>query len=410
MSVKWKKTKHPGVRFYEHPTRKHGIQKDKYFSIRYQKNGKRIEEGLGWASKGWDADKASIELAALRKAAITGEGPTRLRDKRKLVEEKKKDEEMEREQREREGITFADIFNNRYYPQAKHDKDPQSYKREKSLFENWIDSVIGKLPLKDIAPTHIEKIKQNMKKSDLSPRSIQYCLAVVRQVFNFSYRHGIFSGDNPVTKVKIPKVDNRRMRFLTRTEADKLLNKLRVEAPETWEMAIISLHCGLRASEIFHLTWGDIKTDLSMIQVKDTKNTLSRVAHMTEHIRKMFLNKQKGQPTELVFPGPNDGIRSEISRAFERVVKELKLNEGIEDRRDKVCFHTLRHTYASWLVQEGESIYVVKDRLGHSTLAMSERYSHLAPENSQGTVKVIERIVNRLTEPEDEKIVKLETG
>ncbi len=52
MGTEWKSTKFTGVRYREHPTRKHGIQKDKYYAVRYQKNGKRKEEGLGWASQG----------------------------------------------------------------------------------------------------------------------------------------------------------------------------------------------------------------------------------------------------------------------------------------------------------------------------------------------------------------------
>ena len=83
--------------------------------------------------------------------------------------------------------------------------------------------------------------------------------------------------------------------------------------------------------------------------------------------------------------------------------KELELNEGVSNRRDEVVFHTLRHTYASWLVQQGVDLYVVKDRLGHSTMAMTERYSHLAPEHSKQTVDVIENFINQKN-----RIVKLD--
>lgn len=64
----WISTEFEGVRYRQHPTRKHGIAWDRYFSIRYRVHGKRIEEALGWASKGWTAQKAALQLAELQEA------------------------------------------------------------------------------------------------------------------------------------------------------------------------------------------------------------------------------------------------------------------------------------------------------------------------------------------------------
>jgi len=89
MPVKWIQTNYPGVRYYEHKSRKHGLKPDRYYAIRYQKDGKRKEEGLGWGSDGWTAQKALFELAELKEAYVTGNGPSRLSDRRKLVQEEK---------------------------------------------------------------------------------------------------------------------------------------------------------------------------------------------------------------------------------------------------------------------------------------------------------------------------------
>jgi site-specific recombinase XerD len=215
-------------------------------------------------------------------------------------------------------------------------------------------------------------------------------LAVIRQIFNHAHRNRVFSGDNPVKQVKIPKVDNKRLRFFTVEEADVLLIALKKESIETWEMALISLDTGLRASEIFRLNWIDTKTEQGLLVAKDSKGTKTRFAYMTARVKEMFLDKKIGSPNQFLYPAPAGGQRREVSRIFERIVSELALNEGITDRRDKAVFHTLRHTYASWLVQAGEDLYVVKERMGHSTMAMTERYAHLAPENSERTVKTLE--------------------
>ena len=394
--MKWHKTKHPGVRYRKHKNRKHGVKFDQYFAIRYQHDGKRHEEGLGWASESWSAEKAAIQLAELKKASTTGEGATTLAEKREHAKNRK-------QARATEGRTFDEIFTKLYFPQAKSDKDPQSYNREKSLFKNWLSPVIGNFPLKAIAPIHLEKIKKNMRDAELSVRTVHYALAVTRQVFNWSHRNGFFAGDNPVSKVKKPKVDNKRLRFLTRKEADILMKTLKIESPETWETALLSLHCGLRPSEIFGLTWIDIDTGKGQIIAKDTKNTKTRVAYMTTEVREMFLRKTPGKANELIYPGPGGNVRREVSRAFERVVKELGLNDGVTDRRDKVVFYTLRHTYASWLVQQGEDLYVVKERLGHSSLQMTERYAHLAPDSGRKTVEKLENFLKESQGAEDAK-------
>ena len=398
--MRWHKTTFPGVRHRKHPTRKHGVAFDRYFVIRYQHDGKRTEEGLGWASEGWSAQKASIELAQLKKAQKTGEGAVSLAEKR---EEAKK----QRRARARQEKTFEEVFTKHYFPQAEADKDPQTYNRERSLFKKWLSPTLGNLSLLDIAPIHLEKIKSDMKKADKSPRSIQYAFAVTRQVFNWAYRNGLFAGENPVGKVAIPKIDNKRLRFLTREEADSLLKKLQTESLETWEMALLSLHSGLRASEIFRLTWIDIDISRGQMTAKDSKNTKTRVAYMTKEVKKMFLNKTPGKANDLIYPGPGPSgkQRREVSRVFERIVKQLGLNDGVTDRRDKAVFHTLRHTYASWLVQQGEDLYVLRDRLGHSTLAMTERYAHLAPDSGQGTV---EKLENFLKQPEGTENAKEE--
>ena len=64
--MKWKKSRFKGVRYREHPVRKHGLRRDRYYAIRYQKDGKRAEEALGWESEGWTEGKAIKELQTLR--------------------------------------------------------------------------------------------------------------------------------------------------------------------------------------------------------------------------------------------------------------------------------------------------------------------------------------------------------
>ena len=389
MARRWTSTNYPGVRYREHKTRKHGVQWDKYFSIYYRVAGKRREEGLGWASEGWSAKKASIQLAKLKEAQKTGQGPQTLDESRRLETERKEKREQEKRLAQREGVTFQTIFDDHYLPIAKQNKKPVSWKQEETLLKTWISPVIGSLPLKDISPFHLEKIKKELADAKRAPRTIQYALATVRQVFNFAINHDLYSGGNPVPKVKMPKVDNKRIRFLTHNEADRLLEVLSKTSSQLYEMSLISLNCGLRSGEIFALRWVDLDLYRGTISVLDSKGW-NRVIPMTNTIKEMLSSKPKGNPDDLIFPNRLGNQKVWMSKSFARVVDELGLNNGISDRRHRVTFHTLRHTYASWLVEKGVDLYTVKELLGHSTLTMTERYSHVAPGALQAAVRKLD--------------------
>jgi hypothetical protein len=130
MARKWNKTKYPGVRCREHETRKHGIKKDQYFAIRYQRDGRRKEEGLGWATEGWTVEKAAVELAELKKNYLLGTGkPSSLKEKRIFGKERKRQEDEGKACLERESLTFGAYFEKTYYPLSQTSRKTQSYKK-----------------------------------------------------------------------------------------------------------------------------------------------------------------------------------------------------------------------------------------------------------------------------------------
>lgn len=402
MSYQWHNTDYPGVRFRYHPSRKHGAIPDRYFAIRYQIDGKRREEGLGWASQGWSPKKASDQLESLKRAAKTGDGPTSLAETRRVAEYKRQQEEAERQRLQREQVTFSQFWTSTYLPHAEAEKSNRSLQREISLYNKWIAPVIGELAFKEISPIHLERIKSNMTRAGLAPRSAQYALAVVRQVFNHAIRLNVAEGSSPTSKVKVKLNDNRRQRFLSREEANSVLSALRDRSADLADMALLSLHCGLRAGEVFGLEWRDVNLETGTMTLRDTKNGRTRHAYMTSQVREMFANRGGGAASELVFPDTKGNRRASISNVFGAVVDALGLNDNVTDPLDKVVFHTLRHTYASWLVMKGTPLYTVQQLLGHRTSAMTERYSHLAPDHMRSAVQALERHAESVEVDDDE--------
>jgi len=202
-----------GIRYFEHETRKIGIRKDRYYSIRHTVDGKQIEEGLGWTSQGWTVKKAQSLLGILNENKRRGEGPRTLKEKRELEARKKRKEQEEKIKKLKDSLSFKDLFEGKYTETVKGNKHLRSWQREESLFKRYLEPAIGKKPLSSITPFDLEKIKRTMKKKGLAPRSIAYALAVIRQVFNFAICHNLFDGNNPVSKIKLPSSDNRRMRL-----------------------------------------------------------------------------------------------------------------------------------------------------------------------------------------------------
>lgn len=401
--TQWYKTEYKGVRYRKHKDRKHGVKFDSYFAIRYQRNGKRKEEGIGWASEGWTLEKVALLLAELKQAHKIGKGPVRLADKREIANKKNQAEKAQEERKVREEITFSQFFTDTYFPIAKTNKKHESYRKEEEHFNNWLEPVLGKMTLKDIYPLNLEKVKKNMLDAERSPRSLQYVFATFRQIWNMAKRDGLVSAESPSKQVKLPKINNERLRFLTHEEADNLLENLKGRSIQLHNIALLSLHCGLRASEIFRLKWQDIDLNrggwgVIMVHGKGDK---SRPAFMTNKVKAMFESLKQKSPDSLVFTDREGNQIASISNAFDRAVSELGFNDNITDPRNKFTFHCLRHTFASWLVQSGESLYTVKELLGHSTIAMTERYSHLASKNLKSAVKKLEDSIITATKEKD---------
>lgn len=382
-------TAYPGVRYQVHKTRKHGIVPDKYFMVRLQHDGKRREEGLGWASEGWTAKKAADELSRIREALRTGRGPQSLSEAREIARQEREAEAERKAEEDRLNTTVQEFWDREYLPLAMGKKKPKSWKAEEGLFRLWISPTIGKKTLVTVSPFDLERIKQNMSLGGLSARSIEYALAVVRQIFNIASDKGVFSGQNPSKRVKAPKFDNRRERYLTPLESKKLLTELKRRSPDVHDMALLALHCGLRAKEIFSLKWNHIDFDGGTILVMDTKSAVNRHVPMTSTAKKMLKARQRRE-SGLVFPAKGGGRIQTISKTFFIAIEDLGLNNGVDDPRQRICFHSLRHTFASTHAQRGESIFTIAALMGHSTIQMSERYSHHDPEKLKKTAERLE--------------------
>lgn len=398
MAQKWHGTKHSGVRYREHSTRKHGVKKDRYFALRYQKDGERVEEGLGWSTDGWTESKAALKLAELRRAAATGEGEARLSKKR----EKARQAQIEAE---RERLTFGRFFLESYMPISETTKKPESIRKEKEHFTNWLQEAIGDIPLKDVSPFHLEKIKKKMIDAGKSARMVQYVFATCRQCWNMARRDGLVDKESPTKSVTLPKVSNERIEFLSVEEADMLLDYLKGQSLQLHDIALLSLDTGARAGEIFNLRWNCIHFEDGTIDVIDGKSG-DRTLYMSKRVKAMLERQPKGSSSSLVFRSRTGGKIKAVSNAFDRAVEALEFNKGVDstDRKRRIVFHSLRHSFASWHAMDGTPLPVIQKLMGHKSFAMVQRYAKYAPDYLRQAAGAIDRIHR---EREDADVIEL---
>jgi integrase len=390
--IKWIKVENvKGLRYYEHSTRIYKKRKDRNFSLTYKLNGQTKTESLGWESDGWTIEKASAIINELRQNQKIGQGPRTLAEKREQAQKQKEEEEAKTKEEESKTITFSQVYE-MYMSAQKTKKDPKTCKNEVGYHENWFKESIGNKPIDTITIDDIQTVIDKALASNKKPATARLLKAFVRQVLNFAKDRELYARDNVAEKVTIPKFDNRRTRFLSIEEARKLLVLLKERNRQVHDMALFSMYSGARLGEVFSLCWENINFKTKFITLFDTKNNnKTRHIPMTEETEKLLKDIKKTDSKGFVFITEAGKKFENLPKIFFRAIDELEFNRDVTDSRQEVVFHTLRHSYASWLMMNGADLSAVKELMGHSTTAMTERYSHLSPEHLKKTASLLNK-------------------
>lgn len=266
-------------------------------------------------------------------------------------------------------------------------QDKKGQYTERLRWETHIASNYGALSLDKVSTDTIIKIRKNVERKGLAPQTVYHCLSLVRRIMRYAIDAGMFHG--PLPRFIMPKFDNRSVRFLSKGESDLLLMCL-YEMSELWhDIALFALHTGMRAGEIFRLKTYDVNLDSNLINVIDTKSSKNRVIPLNE-ISKEVLNRHISPSVynKNIFTNGEQEI-TYVNRVYRRAIKKCRYNYGVSDRRQRVVFHTLRHTFATWLVQKRVPIATVSQLLGHADVRMTMRYSQFAPDFAQKSVQLL---------------------
>lgn len=239
-------------------------------------------------------------------------------------------------------------------------------------FETFI-KFADNIPLNRVDLRMVENfVNQSFNKSKYSAR-LHY--KTLKAAFNKAVTWSYII-ENPFTKVSFPKIQKSNPSYITQEELEMILEFIPDQLKPVYRFTFFT---GLRLSEIVNLKWSNVNIKEGLIQIGDdsfqTKGKKIRtvpvcreaVQILADLIPKIIKSKK-----HYVFSKPG-GYRyaiNYISRAFKKAVK-------LSDVDQKIHFHSLRHSFASHLVKQGVPLYHLKELLGHSSIAVTEIYSHL---------------------------------
>jgi len=245
--------------------------------------------------------------------------------------------------------------------------------------------------LSDITPYHIEQLKAAMKAGEisrgrqdggmLSKRTMNFYLQIIRRMFYKAIDWEIYSKQNPMKKVRFYNA-SKQVEFLSKEQIERVFkaSEKLSEKPKSplqkvfYDLVIFALNTGMRKSEILNLRWKEVNGNELTITGKGEK--IRSIPLNKEAIR--ILSKQP-RKDEFVFDIPNRSKPFDILAWAVNIVRE-------ESTVRIFRFHLLRHFFATSLVEKGVDFITVKEILGHSSLTMSEIYTHTDKEKKQRAV------------------------
>lgn len=226
-----------------------------------------------------------------------------------------------------------------------------------------------------------------------APKGYKVYFRNLKAAFNKAEQWG-YVNKNPFKNIKLRKEQSSFPIILELTDLESISNHTANDVHK--EIFLFAYYTGMRLGEVVNIRWGniDLKSDLITVGGKEfqTKSRQQRVIPICKDLRSRLIlyKKQKDElklkKEHFVFAKNNGFPYGEdyISKTFKKACRKAHLDEEIH-------FHTLRHSFASKLVQEGVNLYTVKELLGHQSITTTEVYSHLDTKNLQKAVLKLDK-------------------
>lgn len=282
---------------------------------------------------------------------------------------------------------------------------PSTIENYRYLLDNHVLPAFGAMRLDEIGRGDIEEFVSGKKKAGMAPRSIRLMLAAMRPVFKRANKDGILTGNPASEPAELIKTGGKReVEVYTGPEVRHILAAAEKHLFRFYPLLFTAFRTGMRQGELVALEWSSIDWRGKFIEVRrncwkgtfgTTKSGKGRKVDMSDQLAAVLTEHRKvlaaaalkaGKPMpDLVFPSTAGTPRgaSCIRRDFDAVLKKAQIR--------RLRFHDTRHTYASLLIANRESLAYIKEQMGHSSIQITvDIYGHLVPGSNRQAVNCLD--------------------
>ncbi len=342
---------------------------DKAYSITYKDLlGKKIWTKVGLYSHGIREEYCHIKRSKIINQMKLGEDPTIIKNKRTA----------------KEVITFGMVADE-YLIYRENKISAGSFADIKSKYNKHIKPYFENKDIADITKEDIETISSD-KKNMLSDTTLNIITKLIGTIFNFAIDERKLKIENPAKKAHVYSIDNERDRHLTKEEIYILLEKTKEKDNMTYIFTLLALTTGGRLNTICNIQKKHINLSKRVIVLKDFKRQKTYRGYIKKEYFELIKNHIKDlKPNDFIL-GSGDIVK-QVQRRLRPILNDL-FNQDLEkdDRKNRVVIHSLRHTFASQLIENNVPIFVVQKLMNHSNIKTTMRYVNTDAEFGQNFV------------------------
>lgn len=287
--------------------------------------------------------------------------------------------------------TLAELVRDRYLPHVKSYK--RSWCTDETVLRVHILPALGFQYVDLVRAEPIAALVERMREKGYATGTTNRVVIVLRHIFNLARKWRVPGvTENPTGGINLAP-DVKRERFLSLEEAQRLIVSIEQDENQVAAKSImLLLLTGARRNEITHARWDYLDWEKRTLLVPMAKSGKPRSIALNSAAMDMLRSIPRLDLNPYILPSP---VTGEPSPSLFFPWERIRTRAGLPDLR----LHDLRHSFASFLVNKGVSLYVVQGLLGHAHTKYTQRYAHLTPDTLRDAAETVGSVIAGATVP-----------